>query len=86
MLVSYLKIFISTFLDILSFAIVARVLLSWFPNASGNIKMFLYDITEPVLGIFKKIVPRMGMIDISPLVALLAIDLLKAIILSMLSQ
>jgi YggT family protein len=80
----YLTIFISVFFDLLTFAIIARVLLSWVPGISGGqIKMFLFDITEPFLAIFRRIVPRLGMLDISPIVALLALDLIKVLLLSL---
>jgi len=34
----------------------------------------LYQATEPVLRIFRGILPRMGMIDLSPLIAFFALD------------
>jgi YggT family protein len=84
MISEYLAIFIGVFTDLLTFAIIARVLLSWFPNSGAeNIKMMLNDITEPFLSIFRKIVPRIGMIDITPIVAILALDLLKYILISL---
>lgn len=79
--------FVQILFDLMSFAILARVILSWFAAGGGNggsrIKMLLYDITEPVLGIFRKIIPRMGMIDISPLVALLVLDFVKIVLVSL---
>lgn len=79
----FLIVFVSVFIDIVSFAIIARVLLSWFPGGGGGqIKVILYDVTDPILGLFKKIVPRIGMIDISPIIAIISLDLLKTIILS----
>lgn len=76
--------FISIFFDILVFAIIARVLMSWLPSGGGRLRMVLYDVTEPVLGPFRNIVPRLGMIDISPIVAIIVLDIVKTIILQLL--
>ncbi len=76
--------------DLMSFAILARVIMSWFVmsgggeggGGGGRMKVMLYEITEPVLSVFRKIIPRLGMIDISPLIALLALDFIKIAIVS----
>lgn len=80
----FLIVFVSVLFDIMSFAIIARVLLSWFPNAGGGqMKAVLHDVTDPILNVFKKVVPRIGMIDITPIVAIIALDLVKSILLSL---
>ena len=77
---------VSIFFDLLSFAIIVRVLLSWFPAGSGGrMREVLHDVTEPVLGPFRKIVPRLGVIDISPIVAIIVLDIVKAIIIQLLA-
>ena len=61
----------------LSAAIFIRVLLSWFPIDPRNpLVTLLYDITEPILQPLRRVIPRMGMFDLSPLVALLLIQFL----------
>ena len=61
----------------LTAAIFIRVLLSWFPIDPRNpLVTLLYDITEPILEPLRRVVPRMGMFDLSPLVALLLIQVL----------
>ena len=50
--------------------------MSWFPNArSSTIGQFLARICEPYLEPFRRIIPPLGMIDISPLVAILVLNL-----------
>jgi YggT family protein len=62
---------------VLSAAIFIRVLLSWFPiDPRNSLVMLLYDITEPILEPLRRVIPRMGMFDLSPLVALLLIQFL----------
>lgn len=87
MVSQYLQSFIGIFFDILSLAVLARVLLSWVPTGgAANLRAFLHDVTEPVMAPFRRIIPRIGMIDISPIVVLIALDLVKSILLSLISS
>jgi YggT family protein len=69
-------------LRIFEFILLARVLLSWFPNVdrTNPIIQFLYDITEPVLRPIRDMLPPNGMFDLSPLIAFLIIQVLAAIL------
>ncbi len=61
-------------LSIYSFMIIGYILMSWFPNArETSIGQFLGTLVEPYLAPFRKIIPPLGMIDISPIVAILAL-------------
>ena len=63
--------------------IIAYVLMSWLrPGAGllGDIYRVLSTITEPWLGIFRRIVPTLGMFDISPIVALLALRIISSLL------
>nr|WP_254109521.1 YggT family protein [Bacillus pumilus] len=63
-----------TVLTIYSFAIIIYIFMSWVPSARETaIGRFLTNICEPYLEPFRKIIPPIGMIDISPIVALLVI-------------
>jgi YggT family protein len=71
---------------VLSAAIFIRVLLSWFPiDPRNSLVMLLYDITEPILEPLRRVIPRLGMFDLSPLVALLLIQLLGRLAVNALS-
>ncbi len=79
--------FIKTLFDLLSVAIIARILLSWFQTSRGGpLHRFVNDITEPIIRVAKKITPRTGMIDLSPLIALIALDIIRAILIRLLLQ
>ncbi|HUN08953.1 MAG TPA: YggT family protein [Aggregatilineales bacterium] len=73
-----------TLLQIYSFILLARVLLSWFPNIdrSNQIVQFLYDVTEPVLKPIRDMLPQNGMMDFSPLIAFLIITVLTRLLTS----
>lgn len=74
----YLISFLDILLQILSLAIFVRILLSWFPIDRNNpIIKVLFDVTEPVLAPFRRVIPRIGMFDLSPLAAMLVIQFLQ---------
>ena len=61
----------------LTAAIFIRVLLSWFPiDPRNSLVTILYDVTEPILEPLRRVIPRMGMFDLSPLVALILIQVI----------
>ena len=65
------------------FALIARILLSWLPQLQQNrFAEFLYRITEPYLSVFRRFIPPLGMIDISPIVAFIAYNWLARFLLS----
>jgi len=70
--------FLAKLLNVYVLVIFARVVLSWFPisPASPLATVFsaLYSVTEPVLGPIRRVIPSLGMIDISPLIVLFAIE------------
>lgn len=65
-------------------AIFVRIVLSWFaPEPGGavaSIERFLRSITDPVLEPVRRVMPRTGMLDLSPLVVLIGIQILQAAI------
>jgi YggT family protein len=68
---------------VLTAAIFFRALLSWFPIDPRNpLVTFLYDITEPILEPLRRVIPRLGMIDISPFVAIILIQLIARLMIS----
>lgn len=74
-------VFVNTVFELLTLAIVARILMSWFQTSSrGALYRFMVDVTQPILNLAQKITPRTGMLDFSPLVALIGLDLLNALI------
>lgn len=69
--------FIEILFFILQAAIIARALLSWFnPREDFLLARLLYDITEPILGPLRRVIPRVGMLDLTPLVAIIVLNLI----------
>ena len=70
-------------LEILKWLIIARALMSWFmsPYSSNPLAKFLRMVTDPILRPLSEVIPPLGGIDISPLVAFFAIQLTQAMLL-----
>ena len=71
---------LSLFLQIYSYVLLARALVSWIPNLDpyNPIIQILYQITEPVLEPIRKLIPPLGgMVDISIMVAFFGIMALQ---------
>lgn len=65
----------------LTIAIIGRALLSWFdPGLRSSIGRLLVGITEPIIGPIRRVVPSMGMLDISPIIALLLMQVLRRLL------
>lgn len=63
--------------------ILARVILSWFPNMSYNnpIVQFVYVVTEPILSPIRRVLPSTGMFDFAPMVAIIVIFVVQQVLL-----
>lgn len=66
-------------LEIYSYALIIYILMSWFPGArESSFGEFFAKICDPYLEPFRKIIPPLGMIDISPIVAILVLYFARA--------
>lgn len=75
---------ISIVFRILYFAILARVLVSWVnPNPYHPAMQILYQITEPILAPIRRYLPPTGMIDFSPLVAIVLLEAVRILLLTL---
>ncbi len=65
-------------------AIFGRVVFSWFPNVTGpaaQIARVLYNITEPLLGPIRRALPFGGPLDFSPIILLIALQVVQGVFL-----
>ena len=68
-------------------AIFIRILLSWFQLDPRNPLLAALDsITEPILEPFRRIIPRIGMFDISPMVALIVLRIAAGAIVQLMTD
>ena len=79
-----IKPFLIYALNIYQLVILVRVLMSWFQGSMNNrFGYFIYSITEPLLGFIRNLMPRTGMLDLSPLIAFFLLSLLQELIVRM---
>jgi YggT family protein len=70
------------FVYVYSALIFAYVLLSWIriPYALNWLQRFLYDVCEPYIRIFRRLLPPVGVLDLSPVIAIGVLYLLRVLI------
>ena len=76
--------FICVLLQLYVFVLLVRIVLSWFPlepgGAMATVNGYLRSVTDPVLDPVRRLLPRTGMIDLSPLIVLIGIQVIQAVI------
>ncbi len=78
---AFLFNFIELLCDVLTFAIIFRVILFWFsPRPTNRLAIVLFQITEPLLRPLRRIIPRVGMLDFTPLAAIILLQLISRLL------
>ena len=69
---------------VLTIAIIGRALLSWFPNIDPRNPAveFLITVTEPILAPIRAVMPRLGMFDLTPIIAIFLLRIIQTVIVS----
>jgi YggT family protein len=68
---------------VLTVAIIARALISWIdPGFRYQISQMLVDLTEPIIGPIRRVVPPLGMIDLSPIIALVLLQVIRRVVIN----
>ncbi|GAC1460629.1 MAG: YggT family protein [Chamaesiphon sp.] len=69
------------FLQIYILLLIVRILLTWFPtvNWMNQLASALSPITDPYLDLFRSIIPPLGGLDLSPMLAILVLQLLAGL-------
>ncbi len=82
--VSAIQCFIDTFVLVYVLLILAYIITSWirlpYSPWLNRIQRFLYDVCEPYLRIFRRFVPAIGPLDLSPMIAVIVLIVLQRII------
>ena len=74
-------IFIIRLFDLLTLAIILRVILFWFlPRPTNRLIIVLIQITEPFLRPLRRIIPRVGLLDFTPLVAIIIFQMISRLL------
>lgn len=74
---AFLFDFIRLLCYVFTLLIIARAIMSWFsPSPTNKLAIILYRVTEPLLSPLRRIIPRVGMFDFTPLVAIILLQLI----------
>jgi YggT family protein len=88
--VSSAQNFVQVFTLVYFLLIFAYILMSWvrlpYSIWVNRIQRFLYDVCEPYLRIFRRFVPPLGPIDLSPMIAILVLWIASSIVVSLLGR
>jgi YggT family protein len=88
--ISRIQDFVSVFIYVYILLIFAYIITSWvrlpYSVWLNRMQRFLYDVCEPYLRIFRRILPPLGPLDLSPIIAIFSLYFIRAIVLSILDQ
>lgn len=72
-------------IEIYTFVLLIRILMSWIPNLdpSNQIVQMIVQVTDPVLEPARRLIPPIGMIDISPIVVFIAFGVIQQMLRSL---
>ena len=77
----FVVVFVNFLTTVLWVALLGRVLISWLNIGPSNpmypIVSFLYQITDPILAPIRRVLPSFGMLDLSPMVALILLTFIR---------
>lgn len=76
----FLKQTLNILLDLFTVLLFLRVIFSWMVRDRSVLSSYLFQVTEPVLAPVRRLLPRIGMLDLSPLVVLVLMDVLRQLI------
>ena len=73
---------ISIFSQVLTILVLAHVILSYFMNPYHPVRVFIDRLVDPLLAPIRRVIPPFGMMDFSPLILLLLIQLVVGVLTS----
>jgi YggT family protein len=88
--ISSVQSFVSVFVGVYILLIFAYIITSWirlpYSPWLNRVQRFLYDVCEPYLRIFRRFLPALGPLDLSPIVAVFSLIILNQIVVAILES
>jgi YggT family protein len=82
--------FVNVFVSVYSLVILLYIIASWlrlpYSPWLNRIQRFLYDVSEPYLRIFRRLLPSMGPLDLSPMIGIIVLVILGQVAIRILDQ
>ena len=68
--------------------ILLRIFMTWIPNIDWNQQpmRWMREVTDAYLNIFRRFIPPIGMLDVSPIVALIVLGIVQTVVCEMLAR
>ena len=86
--VSTVQQFVDVFIYVYVLVILVWVLLSWFrlPYSLNPVQRFLDDVVSPYLNLWRKVIPMVGPLDLSPIAAIFGLFILRELVNALLGR
>ena len=88
--ISQIENFVTVFISVYILLLFAYIITSWFKLPYSvwlnRIQRFLYDVCEPYLRIFRRFLPQFGPLDLSPIIAIFSLYIIRIVIISILDR
>ena len=88
--VSSIETFVQVFIGVYTLLIIAYILTSWirlpYNPWLNRVQRFLYDVCDPYLRIFRRFLPPLGPLDLSPMVGVVTLLIVQRILVSLLHR
>jgi YggT family protein len=88
--ISSIQGFVKAFIFVYMLLMFAYIITSWvrlpYSTWLNRIQRFLYDVCEPYLRLFRRILPPFGPLDLSPIIAIISLGIILQVVLSILDQ
>jgi len=86
--IDQVELFVSVFVGVYTLVLIAYVLTFWIqlPYSLRPVQKFLYEVCEPYLRLWRRVLPSFGPLDLSPLVAIIALGILRTIVVAILGR
>jgi len=80
--------FVDAFFTVYILLILAYVLTSWIrlPYALHRVQRFLDDVCEPYIRLFRRVLPRLGPLDLSPIVAIITLVVAQRVLVGVIER
>jgi len=78
------KTFVNVFITVYTLVILGYIITSWlrlpYSPWLNRIQRFLYDVSEPYLRLFRRMLPSMGPLDLSPMVGVVVLIVIRVLL------
>lgn len=80
-------VFVESFFWVYMMMLFVRIIGSWVPEIQGyRFMQFVSYYTDPYLNFFRRYIPPIGMIDISPIIAFLALGVIESVVIGLIKS